>query len=118
MVPFESTLERDFLSLVSSWPSFKKVLAQPITVPWFDGVRWRRYTPDFQLELTTVPDGLKRYGYESTTYIEVKYEKDFQENKEAITARLDAVTAATNHPAIVVSELFIRSPQKLAGQYD
>lgn len=115
MVPFESTLERDFLSLIASWPCFHAVVAQPITVPWFDGDRWRRYTPDFRLELKTVPDPLSKLGYEAITFIEVKYAEDFQRDKDTIQARLNAVRTATEHPAIIATEHFIRQPLNVGG---
>lgn len=73
MVPFESTLERDFLSLMASQPSLVRVEAQPFTIPWFDGQRWRRYTPDFKVELSIVPKGLAQRGFALTTIVEVKY---------------------------------------------
>jgi len=110
MVPFESTLERDFLSLIANWPCFHTVVAQPITVPWFDGNRWRRYTPDFRLELMQVPNHLAELGYAAVTFIEVKYADDFEKDKEAIQARLDAVRTATDQPAIIANEHFIRQP--------
>lgn len=118
MVPFESALERDFISLIATWPFLRNVTAQPITVPWFDGDRWRRYTPDFRVELETLPTVLAELGYGKTTFVEVKYAEDVEKAREAIRARLHSVQTETDCPAVVADEHFIRQPLDVGGTHE
>ncbi|WP_281659878.1 TnsA endonuclease N-terminal domain-containing protein [Microvirgula aerodenitrificans] len=62
MVAFESLLERDALYLCDFSESVTGIREQPFTLPFTDGTRVRRYTPDFALKLE---DG-------STLVLEVK----------------------------------------------
>jgi len=42
-VGFESTLERDFLTLLEFSPDVERFEVQPVTLPWHDGTQARRY---------------------------------------------------------------------------
>lgn len=73
-VHFESTLERDFLTLLEFSNDVKSFEVQPLKLPWFDHKpRPRKYTPDtlvhFRDEL-----GLKPW------LCEVKYRRDIKKN--------------------------------------
>lgn len=45
-VQFESTLERDFYTLLEFAPEVSYYEVQPVAISWHDGCRSRRYTPD------------------------------------------------------------------------
>lgn len=65
---FESTLERDLLTLLEFDPLVETFEVQPLKIHWFDGVKQRSYTPDI----------LVYYAQprHKTTLFEVKHRSD------------------------------------------
>lgn len=49
-IPYESTLERDFLIIQDFHPDIKSVTAQPISIKFQKNGREYLYTPDFYVE--------------------------------------------------------------------
>lgn len=70
---FESTLERDFLSLLEFSPDVKSIDPQPVKVEWLDARGYQRiYTPDVFVEFV---DGDGRPSW----LCEVKYRSELRE---------------------------------------
>lgn len=84
---FESTLERDFLTLLEFSPDVERFEVQPVTLGWHDGTQDRRYTPD----VLVYP---KRSGKSPTVPVlyEVKYRDDLRESWQALRPRFRAAT--------------------------
>lgn len=70
---FESTLERDFLTLLEFSPDVRQFEVQPVTLAWHDGSRERRYTPD---ALVHFKEGHGRWS--TPVLYEVKYRADLR----------------------------------------
>jgi hypothetical protein len=66
----ESALERDFVTLTSFLHPDASITSQPITLTFGDGVKTRRYTPDFLVR--------RRGAYGEL--VEVKYDEDLRAN--------------------------------------
>ncbi|QHG88224.1 TnsA endonuclease N-terminal domain-containing protein [Xanthomonas sp. NCPPB 1638] len=70
---FESTLERDFLTLLEFSPEVRLFEVQPVALSWRDGIRERRYTPDVLVRFQ------HQHGAEPTPLLyEVKYRTDLR----------------------------------------
>lgn len=70
---FESTLERDLLTLLEFSPEVQRFEVQPVTLTWHDGEKQRRYTPDALARFQP------RRGMEPRPLLyEVKYRTDLQ----------------------------------------
>lgn len=72
-VPYESTLERDFILVQSFNPDVKRVVAQPITIKFKKNGREYPYTPDFFVEYHD-------FTNRRNMIVEVKPEELWQEN--------------------------------------
>lgn len=99
----ESALERDFVTLSSFLDPGARIMAQPVTIRFEDGARFRRYTPDF----------LVVHGNLSQRFVEVKYHCDLLANRERLEPAFEAMRAwAAAHGASfsVVTEDLIRGP--------
>ena len=71
---FESTLERDFLTLIEFSPDVEKFETQPVEIPWIDDKgKPRRYYPDVLIHYT---ESCERFPF----LFEVKYRSDLAEN--------------------------------------
>lgn len=57
---YESGLEMDFLSLLVFDNAVKSIRTQPFTIRWYDGEKWRRYTPDVLVEFVHPKDETKK----------------------------------------------------------
>ncbi|ABO89168.1 transposase [Aeromonas salmonicida subsp. salmonicida] len=69
---FESTLERDFFTLLEFDPAVESFEVQPVTVHWFDALdKERIYTPDVLAYFHS--------PYHPTTLYEVKYRSELKE---------------------------------------
>lgn len=78
---FESTLERDFISLLEFSPEVKHYEVQPLTIEWKgDNGRRRSYTPDVRVEFQ---EHLQRPPW----LCEVKYRADIKENWEELHSK-------------------------------
>ncbi|GGP22889.1 TnsA endonuclease N-terminal domain-containing protein [Silvimonas iriomotensis] len=69
-IPYESTLERDFVTLAEILPGVTDILSQPVQVRYAVG---KVYTPDYKVSFA---DG-------SYWLVEIKYRKDLKEDWEA-----------------------------------
>lgn len=56
-IPYEGTLERDFLEIQDFRRHLSYAGAQPLKILFDDGGRARRYTPDFLTKFRPLPDG-------------------------------------------------------------
>lgn len=57
---YESGLEKDILSLLIFDNAVKSIKTQPFTIKWFDGEKWRKYTPDIQVNFIHPDDTEKK----------------------------------------------------------
>jgi len=82
---FESTLERDFLTLLEFSPDVERFEVQPVTLSWHDGTGERRYTPDalvhFRRTERTTP---------AVILYEVKYRAELREKWEELRPKFRA----------------------------
>lgn len=70
---FESTLERDFITLLEFDPAVETFEVQPLTLDWTDrDGKSRRYTPDVLATFNTL------HGHRSKTLYEVKYRDELR----------------------------------------
>ena len=100
----ESLLERDFVTLTSFLHPDASIRAQPVTLSFRDGVKARRYTPDFHVSglLTT------------SELVEVKYQADLQAQWRRLDPAFAAARAwARGHGAMfrIATERDIRGPR-------
>lgn len=51
MVAYEGMLSRDFIVLIENDPRVVSYQEEPEPFPWFDGLKWHSYTPDFSVLL-------------------------------------------------------------------
>jgi hypothetical protein len=58
LIAFEGTIERDFIYLLEDDDEIVSYQEQPTQFRWHDGHQYRKYTPDFQLEM----EGGRRIG--------------------------------------------------------
>lgn len=72
-IPYESTLERDFLIIQDFHPDIKSVTAQPITIKFQKNGREYPYTPDFYVEYHD-------FANRKNMIVEVKPEDLWREN--------------------------------------
>lgn len=80
---FESTLERDFLTLLEFEPAVESFEVQPVTVHWFDELnKERTYTPDVlaYFHSPNIP----------TTLYEVKYRSELREHWSELKPKFKA----------------------------
>ncbi len=99
----ESALERDFVTLASFLDPNAHILAQPVTISFRDGLKYRRYTPDF----------LVRRGSLTKDFVEVKYRCDLLANRERLEPAFTAMrawAAARDGTFSIVTEDRIRGP--------
>ena len=68
LIEHESALERDFVILTRFRDAAAKIVSQPVTLSFLDGIQSRRYTPDFWV----------RWGDGTAELIEVKYWEDLK----------------------------------------
>ena len=103
MVPYESSLECSFLEWVEECTALKDVVRPPLQVRgMFDAIP-RRYAPNFLVEMDPVPWDLKRIGFGSVTFVEVKPSK-FVDNWD-VQLKLELLKLATGLPAVLITEL-------------
>lgn len=77
---FESTLERDFLTLLEFSPDVDWFEVQPVAVEWAEEGKDRRYTPDVLVHYTS------KASRPATLY-EVKYRSDLKKNWSELKPR-------------------------------
>lgn len=102
---FESTLERDFITLLEFDPLVDAFEVQPLKVNWHDGARNRSYTPDLLVYYTQ--------PRHPTTLFEVKYRSDLRENWADFKPKFKAARAFAKEKGWkfkLITEREIRSP--------
>lgn len=111
---FESTLERDFLSLIEFSPEVHSFEVQPVRIEWFDHHgNQRHYTPDV---LVTFTESSKR----PPTLFEIKYRDElFEKWRELKPKFKQAISFAKQRGwrFKITSEVEIRTPLLTAAQF-
>lgn len=104
---FESTLERDFLSLLDFNRAVTNFEVQPVTVQWLDAHdTTRSYTPDVL--------AYYRSPKRPTTLFEVKYRSDIRENWHELKPKFKAAIRFAKERGWrfkLISEVEIRTPR-------
>lgn len=99
----ESALERDFVTVTAFRDATAQIVAQPITLLFLEGIRSRRYTPDF----------LVHWSDSRSELIEIKYRADLREQWRQLRPAFIAARAwAGEHGATfrIATDRSIRSP--------
>lgn len=111
---FESTLERDFLTLLEFAPEVEDFEVQPVTIEWKDNAgKWRKYTPDV----------LVRYEKKTKTpptLVEVKYRSDLKKDWAELKPRLKAGLKYAKEKGWrfkIMSEAEIRTPYQANAKF-
>lgn len=86
---FESTLERDFLTLLEFDTTIEDYGVQPITIPYVHEGKARRYTPDALIYYK--PNVGKK-----PLLCEIKYAEELQQKKDLLEPKFNAATAYAN----------------------
>lgn len=106
MVAFESTLERDYYSLLDWNPHVSAYEEQPVTLEYTDSVgKDRRYTPDV---LVHYLDPQRK-----PLLVEIKYHSDLRENWDELSEKLSAAHHFAKEKGWrfrIVTERSIRTP--------
>ncbi|MBE2294549.1 MAG: hypothetical protein IAF00_06335 [Phycisphaerales bacterium] len=113
-VPFESTLERDTVTWLVQRLGFHRIVAQPITLHYGhpDGYL-ARYTPDYRVVYTQLPDELHALGFGHDTYIEVKYADEAAKQTSHLARLGEVVWRQTGYPWVVLTEREVRASGRL-----
>lgn len=106
MVHHEGLLELDAIYLFEASPLIAQYREQPITIRYPDGNRLRRYTPDFELRLTTG----------EIVLVEVKPLRRLRADEVKHTFdRIADHMARNGTPFVILTDLMIRKEPKLAN---
>lgn len=113
-IPFESTLERDFISWVVLQPGFLAIESQPFTLWLADGRT--RYTPDFRVDfeqgekLDRAASFPRPTGWDRSSYlVEIKYEVDWVAAQcDGLEVLLSAASQVLRVPLLVVTDRDLR----------
>ena len=112
-VPFESGLERDTVTWLTQWSGFQAIVAQPITLRYaHPNGYFSRYTPDYRVTYTTLPDELQALGFRLETYIEVKYAAEASDRAQHLTLLSDVIRRQTGRPLVILTEREVRANGK------
>lgn len=107
-VPFESRLESQFISYLASLREFRSIRSQPITVNFVGETNAKRYTPDFLVELSSVPNELARLGFAKRTYVEIKPLARALHDKGRLMRKFSVLHQATGLPVTLVTDVDLR----------
>lgn len=107
-VGFESKMERDFISGVGALPELLLLRSQPLSVSFRHAGRHHRYTPDFSLRLSCVPESLRSLGFSLFTYVEIKPLARAEAVREELALKFQAILAATFQPIVLITEEELR----------
>ena len=83
---FESTLERDYITLLEFDPTIEDYGMQPVTIPYVHEGKACRYTPDALVYYK--PEAGKK-----PLLVEIKYAAELQEKKDYLEPKFNAATA-------------------------
>ncbi|MFK3648012.1 hypothetical protein ACI2IY_06180 [Lysobacter enzymogenes] len=103
-VAFESYLERRVITVLARYPQLVLIKSQPATIFYRHNGRAYRYTPDFLVQLSEVPIGLKALGFETQTYVEVKPQRRAIEAEDALRRQFSVVRQATGHAVALITD--------------
>lgn len=103
-IPFESYLECRVISALARYPQLVCIKAQPVTILYRHSGRAHRYTPDFLVQLSEVPVGLKALGFEALTYVEVKPQRRAIEAEETLHRQFSVIRQATGHAIALITD--------------
>jgi len=104
---FESTLERDFYTLLEFTPTVQSYDVQPVEIRWHDGAKWRRYTPDVLVTFHT------QEAQQPPWLCEVKYRSDLKKDWADLKPKLRAGIRYAREQGLrfrVMTEVEIRTP--------
>nr|WP_294863778.1 TnsA endonuclease N-terminal domain-containing protein [uncultured Pseudogulbenkiania sp.] len=108
LIPWESTLERDWLLHLEATPSIRAIYSQPDTFDYCHEGKWHRYTPDF-----------KAIWYDCNrppTLYEVKPDEVTSDNNFKATANAIGLQLTTlGYEYIIVDNKLIRSGNQLTN---
>lgn len=103
-IPFESLLESKLISRLAIYAELIRIRSQPVTIEYRNGGRLTRYTPDFRIELESVPQELKALGFEKETFVEVKPLVRSLKVEHVLGRQFQALRAATERPITLVTD--------------
>lgn len=109
-VAFESSLERDFITLMLLEPSVLSIEEQPVRVSFSDGARSRRYTPDF----------LVHFNDAQSRLVEIKYQEELLRKADELTPKFDAAAVYANERGWIFevwSEIDIRNQRLVNAKF-
>ncbi len=79
-IPYESSLERDFIMLKAADPCVSRIVAQPVQIDFrHDNGRLYKYTPDFLVYYDN-PNDILEWGAKNPQLVEVKPREELQKN--------------------------------------
>lgn len=109
-MPYEGTLERDFLVLADFNSRIQKITSQPLKITYSDEADVvRRYTPDFLVKFRGIGD---ENAWSPVLY-EVKYREELQDRWQELKPRFQAAAILCRERGWrfrIVTDQFIRTP--------
>ncbi|MCA0325120.1 MAG: hypothetical protein LCH89_05905 [Proteobacteria bacterium] len=103
-IAFESKVEARLITWMARLPELVAIRSQPVTVDYrFVGTRGR-YTPDFFVELSEIPDELKQLGFARETYVEIKPLKRALSAESKLSRKFAAVRKACKCPVVLLTD--------------
>lgn len=103
-IAFESKVEARLITWMARLPELVSIRSQPVTVDYRCAGTRGRYTPDFYVELSRVPDELKQLGFGRRTYVEVKQFKHALRAEAELSRKFSAVRMACNCPIVLLTD--------------
>ena len=104
-IAFESKLEARLITRLAQLPELVSIVSQPITVHYRQADTCRRYTPDFLVELSSVPIELAALGFGRRTLVEVKQLNRALQAEANLVHQFAAACSATGHPIALVTQV-------------
>ncbi len=110
-VSSESTLERDFVTIIRFERNVRDIKSQPKTIHYRDGNgKWRPYTADYRVEFHDA----------QTILVEVKYLAELKEKEDEFKLRFEAASEyarARNWRFEIWTEIQIRKPELTVARF-
>lgn len=103
-VAFESKLECHLLTALARFDELVRVRSQPVTVSYTVQGTHYRYTPDFLVELSKVPNALARAGFARQTYVEVKPLRRALRVEPTLRRQFPVLRQATQTPVTLITD--------------
>lgn len=115
-VEYESQLEARAISLFARFTELAGLRSQPLTLVYRSRGSMLRYTPDFHVSLTHVPDELALLGFERETLVEVKPWRRAAAQEAMLARKFSALRKATALPVVLLTDLDI-PPFEVGGAH-